>query len=122
MSRVPYAREIGSLMYAMVYTRPDISHAVGILSRYMPKPRKDHWTIVKKVFRYVCRTASYGLCYQGRPGLDRVLNIHGFVEADWVGDLDRKRSTRGYVFDLFGGENSRMRKRQSIVALSTTKA
>jgi phosphoribosyl-AMP cyclohydrolase len=120
MSRVPYASAIGSLMYAMVCTRPDIAHAMGVLSRYMSKLGKEHWTIVKRVFRYLCGTASYGLCYQGRPGLDRVLDIHGFVDANWVGDLDHRRSTSGYVFNLFGGAISWMRKRQVVVALSTT--
>jgi hypothetical protein len=60
------------------------------------------------------------LCYEGRPGLDRVVDIHGFVDEDWVGDLDRRRYTSGYVFDLFGGETSWMSKRQDVVALSTT--
>ena len=68
----------------------------------MSKPGKEHWTIVKRVFRYLRGTASYGLCYEGRPGLDRVVDIHGFVDAD-----------------LFGGEISWMSKRQVVVALST---
>jgi hypothetical protein len=93
MSHVPYASAVGSLMYAMVYTRLYIAHAVGFLSRYMSKPWKEHWTIVKRVFRYLCGTASYGLCYQGRSVLDRVLEIHGFVDAYWAGDVDRGRST-----------------------------
>jgi len=122
MSRVPYASAIGSLMYAMVCTRPDIAHAVGVLSRFMSKPRKEHWTIVKRVFRYLRGTSDYGLCYQGRLGLDRVLDIHGFVDADWVGDLDQRRSTSGYVFNLFGDVFSWMSKKQSVVALSTTEA
>jgi hypothetical protein len=98
-------------MYAMVCTRLDIAHVVGVLSRYMSKPGKEHWTTVKRVFRYLRGTSSYGLCYQGRPGLDRVLDIHGFVDADWVGDMDHRRSTSGYVFNLFGGAISWMRKR-----------
>jgi tagatose-1,6-bisphosphate aldolase len=52
MAHVPYASVVGSLMYAMVCTRPDISHAVGVLSRYMLTPGKEHWTVVKRVFRY----------------------------------------------------------------------
>jgi hypothetical protein len=120
MSRVPYASVVDSLMYAMVCTRPYIAHAVGVLSKYMSKPGKEHLTIVKRVFRYLCGTASYGLCYQGRLGLDRVVDIHGFVDAYWAGDLDHRRSTSGYVFNLFGGAISWMRKRQVVVALSTT--
>eukprot|EP00253_Pinus_taeda_P023270 PITA_23270 len=122
MSRVPYASVVGSLIYAMVCTRPDIAHAVGVLSGFMSKPGKEHWTAVKRVFRYLRGTSDYGLCYQGRPGLDRVLDIHGFVDVDWAGDLDRRRSTSGYVFNLFGGAVSWMSKKQSVVALSTTEA
>ena len=47
MSRVPYANSIGCLMYAMVCTRPGISHAVGVVSKYMENPRKEHWNAVK---------------------------------------------------------------------------
>ena len=84
MSHVPYESAVSSLMYAMVCTRPDIAHAVGVLSRFMSKPGKEHWTTVKRVFRYLRGTSDYGLCYQGRPGLDRVLDIRGFVDADWA--------------------------------------
>eukprot|EP00253_Pinus_taeda_P008943 PITA_08943 len=108
MSCVPYASAVGSLMCAMVCTRPDIAHAVGVLSRFMSKPGKAHWTAVKRVFQYLRGTSDYGLCYQGRPGLDRVLDIRGFVDADWAGDLDQRRSTSGYVFNLFGGAVSWM--------------
>jgi hypothetical protein len=76
-------------------------------------------TTINRIFRYLRGTTSYGLCYQGRPGLDRVLEKHGFVDSDWDGDLDRRRSTRGYVFNLFGGKISWMRKKQSVVVLST---
>jgi hypothetical protein len=121
MSHVPCASAVGSLMYSMVYTRPDIAHAVGVLSRYMSKLGKEHWTIVKRVFRYFHGTASYGLCYEEIPRLDKVVDIHGFVDAYWARDLDCRRSTSAYVFNLFGGAISWMRKRQVVVALSNTK-
>ena len=78
----PYTNAVGSLMYAMVCTRPDISHAVAVLSRHISKPGKEHWTTVKKVLRYLCGTTDYVICYQGRPGPDRVINVHGFVDVD----------------------------------------
>ena len=77
---------------------------------------------MKRAFRYLCGTSDYGLCYQGRQGLDKVLDIRGFVDAEWAGDLDQRRSTSGYVFNLFGGAVSWMSKKQSVVALSTTEA
>jgi phosphoribosyl-AMP cyclohydrolase len=119
MSRVLYASAISSFMYGMVCTGSNIAHAVGVLRRYMSKPGKEHWTTVKMVFKYLCGSTSYELCYQGRPGLDRVLDIHGFVDVDWAGDMDHKISTSGYVFNLFGGEISWMIKRHFVVALST---
>jgi hypothetical protein len=82
MYHVPYASAVGSLMYAMVCTSLDIAHAMGVLIKYMSKPGKDHWTTLTTVFRCLRVTSSYGLCYQGRPGLDIVLDIHGFVDAD----------------------------------------
>jgi hypothetical protein len=121
MSHVPYASAVCSLMYAMVCTRPNIAHVVGVLTRYMSKPGKEHWTTMKRVFRYLRGTTSYGLCYQRRLGLDRVLVLHGFADADWAGDLDHRRSTSGYVFNLFGGAISWMSKRQVVVTLSTSK-
>ena len=58
MSHVTYASVVGSLMYAMVCTRPNIAHTVGVLSRYMSKPGKEHWTTVKRVFRLGWRFGS----------------------------------------------------------------
>ena len=111
MSSVPYASVVGSLMYAMVCTRSDMAHAVGVLSWFMSKPGKEHWTIVKQVFRYLRGTSDYGLCYQRRPGSDRVSDIRVFVDADWARDLDQRISTSGYAFSLFGGAISWMSKR-----------
>eukprot|EP00253_Pinus_taeda_P028800 PITA_28800 len=122
VSHVPYASAVGNRMYAMVSTRPDIAHAVGVLSKFMSKIRKEHWTAVKRVFRYLHGTSDYGFCYQGRLGLDRVLDIRGFVDADWAGDLDERRSTSWYAFNLFGGAVSWMSKKQSVVVLLTIEA
>jgi len=88
MFHAPYENAVGSVMYAMVCTRLDIAHEVGVLSRFMSKPGKEHWTVVKRVFKYLGGTSDYGLCYQGRPGLDRVLDIRVFVDAHCAGDLD----------------------------------
>eukprot|EP00253_Pinus_taeda_P007505 PITA_07505 len=120
MSRVPYASAVDSLVYAMVCTRLDIADAVGLLCRFMSKLGKEHWTVVKRVFRYLHGISDYGLCYQGRPGLDRVLNIRGFVDVDWAGDLYQRISTSGYVFKIFRGAISWMSKKQSVMTLSTT--
>ena len=68
-SHFPYESVVGSVMYEMVYTGWDIAHAVGVLSMFMSKLGKKHWTQVKQVFMYLNGTSYYGLCYQGRPGV-----------------------------------------------------
>eukprot|EP01018_Ginkgo_biloba_P015114 Gb_29057 [translate_table: standard] len=103
ISNVPYESIVGSMMYAMVYTRPDIAHAVGVMSRYMSNLGKEHWTFVKRIFRNLRGTSNFRICYQGRPSQNITIYVQGFVDVDWVGDLDCQRSTSGYVFSLFGG-------------------
>jgi hypothetical protein len=60
MKLVPYTPAIGSLMYAMVATRPDIAHAVGVVSRFMHNPDRPHWNTVKHIFIYLVGTQDYG--------------------------------------------------------------
>jgi hypothetical protein len=82
MACVPYASVVVSLMHTMVSIWPEISHAVGVLSRYMSTPGKDHWTTFKRVSRHLCGTKDYAICYQGRPGGDSgKLNAYGFFDA-----------------------------------------
>jgi hypothetical protein len=119
-SIIPYASVVDSQMYVMVYTQPDISHVMGVLSRYMLTLGKDHWIVVKRVFMYLCGTKFYVIWYQGKYGYDSEVNVHGFFDIDSVGDMDRRRSTSGYVFKMFDGAISWMSKRQVVIVLSTT--
>ena len=64
MAKVPYAFAIGSLMYVMICTRPDITHAVGVVSRYMSNPRKQHWEIVKWILKYLKDTVESTLYFR----------------------------------------------------------
>uniref|UniRef100_A0A2N9HS45 Integrase catalytic domain-containing protein n=1 Tax=Fagus sylvatica TaxID=28930 RepID=A0A2N9HS45_FAGSY len=114
MARVPYANAIGSLMYAMLCTRPDICFAVGLVSRFQSNPRPAYWKVMKRILRYLRGTADYMLCYQGRD-----LRLRGYSDADWAGDLDERKSTSGYTFLLGGGAITWCSKKQSCVALST---
>jgi hypothetical protein len=65
MSRVPYSSTLDSLMYAMVCTRPDIAHAVGVVSRYMKNPSKEDWEAVKWILGYLRGTSTHALCFGG---------------------------------------------------------
>jgi hypothetical protein len=64
MEKVPYSSAVGSLMYAMMCTRPDISFAVGMVSRYQANPGQSHWKAVKRILRYLKGTTDYSLCFQ----------------------------------------------------------
>ena len=92
MALVPYASAVDSLMYVMVCTRPDIAHAVGVVSRYMANPGKEHWEAVKWLLRYLRGTSSTSLCFcKGK------VTLQGFVDADLGGDVDSSKSTSGYI-------------------------
>ncbi|GJZ85500.1 retrovirus-related pol polyprotein from transposon TNT 1-94 [Tanacetum coccineum] len=111
MSRVPYASTVGSLMFAMICTRPDIAHAVGVVSRYMAKPGGEHWKAVKRILRYIKGTSDVALCFR-----DSDLIVKGYVDSDYAGDLDISKSITEHVFTLSGGTISWVSKLQSVVA------
>ena len=108
MVHVPYASAIGCIMNATIFTSPDIAHAVGVLSRYITTPGKEHWTTIKRVFRCLCGTIGFSICYHGNS---EDVGVHGFIESDWNGDIDGRRSTNGYVLKLFGGVVSWMSRK-----------
>ncbi|KAE8686769.1 Detected protein of unknown function [Hibiscus syriacus] len=112
-----YRQLVGSLIY-LTLTRPDISYAVGVMSRYMQNPKKPHLEAVRRILRYVKSTIDYGLLY--KKGED--CKLVGYCDADYAGDHDTRRSTIGYVFKLGSGTISWCSKRQPTVSLSTTKA
>ncbi|KAL5549787.1 hypothetical protein UlMin_005018 [Ulmus minor] len=112
-----YRQLVGSLIY-LTLTRPDISYAVGVMSRYMQNPKKPHLEAVRRILRYVKSTIDYGLLY--KKGED--CKLVGYCDADYAGDHDTRRSTTGYVFKLGSGTISWCSKRQPTVSLSTTEA
>jgi hypothetical protein len=63
MSKVSYASAVGCLMYAMVCTKPNLAHAVSVVSKYMENPRRQHWDAVKWIFKYLKGTTNYGITF-----------------------------------------------------------
>ncbi|KAJ4716980.1 Retrovirus-related Pol polyprotein from transposon TNT 1-94 [Melia azedarach] len=116
MSRVPYASAVGSLMYAIVCSRPDLAQSVSVVSRFMGEPDKEHWQAVKRIFRYLKGTFDVGLIYGG----DTQCLVTGFSDSDYAGDVDSRRSMTGYVFTLGSLVVSWKATLQPIVTLSTT--
>ena len=115
MSRVPYASAVGSLIFAMICTRPDIAQAMGVASRYMANPGREHWNTIKRILRYIKGTSDAALCYEGSE-----FTIRGYVNSDFAGNLEKRKSITGYVFIIAGGAVSWVSKLQTVVALSTT--
>jgi len=79
-------------MYAMVCTRPDIAHAVGVVSRFLSNPGKEHWEGVMWILRYLKGTSKMHLSFKKSN-----LTLQGFSDADLGGDLDGRKSTTGYI-------------------------
>jgi hypothetical protein len=111
---------VGSLMYLVVATRPDLALAVSRLSKVLANPTVPHMQLAKRVLRYLRGTSSLGLVYTRSD--THCNELVGYVDADWAGCTDTRRSTTGWFFRLNGGPVSWLSKLQSLVALSTTEA
>jgi hypothetical protein len=114
-----YQSAVGSLMYLMVGTRPDLAFAVGAVSQFMACPTKTHWEAVKHIFRYVSATTQLKLALGQSKGEPKVV---GYSDADWGANDINRRSISGYAFKLGDGAISWASKKQTSVALSSTEA
>jgi hypothetical protein len=118
MDSKPYQALVGTLMYLMVSTRPDICHAVGVLAQFMHQPGKAHWDAAKRVLKYLKGTKSMQLTYSSSP----VFSIDAYADADWAGDLDTRKSTSGFVVRVNGAAIAWASRKQKSVATSTFEA
>nr|GEW18146.1 zinc finger, CCHC-type [Tanacetum cinerariifolium] len=98
ISQLEYSRAIGCLMYAMINTRPDITFAVGKLSRYTSNPSALHWQALGRVFQYLKGTIDYGLTYSGYPSI-----IEGYFDASWINNIEDHSSASGWILLFRGG-------------------
>jgi hypothetical protein len=111
-----YQKTIGSLMYAMVHTRPDIAFALGKLSQYMSDPAQHHAHALKALLRYVRATVNRAIKF-GAGG-----DVAIYSDADWAGDKSDRKSTTGSVCMHYGGAISWASKKQTSVATSSTES
>ena len=118
MSKVPYASAIGSIMYAMISTRPDVSYALSVTSRYQSDPGESHWTAVKNILKYLRRIKNVFLVYGG----EEELVVTGYTDASFQTDKDDSKSQSSYVFTINGGAVSWKSYKQETVADSTIEA
>jgi len=106
-------------MWGQLATRPDLSFAISLLSRFQANPGIEHWNALLHVIGYIKNTIDYGLTYSREADLSTPI---AFVDADYGGCRDTHRSTSGYVFTMAGGPVTWSSKRQAMVALSTVEA
>jgi hypothetical protein len=114
-----YKQMVGSLMYLLA-TRPDLAFSVCLVARFMERPTEMHVAAIKRIMRYLKGTSSMGILYKKSDSGN--LNLIGWSDSDYAGDLDDRKSTSGYVFQLGNGVVSWSSKKQPIVTLSTTEA
>ncbi|XP_073033921.1 secreted RxLR effector protein 161-like [Primulina eburnea] len=117
MSHIPYASAIGSIMYVMIFTRPDIAYALSVASRYQSNPGPLHWKVVKDILKYLKRTKNLFLVYRSVE-----LKLEGYTDSSFQSDVDDSKSTSGFVFKLNSGVVSWMISKQDTTIDSTTEA
>ena len=99
MKMIPYASTVGSIMYAMMCTRPDISYALSMTSRYQANPGESHWIAVKNILKYLRRTKDSFLVFGG----ESEICVKGYTDASFQTDRDDMKSQSGYVYMMNGG-------------------
>ena len=123
--KLEYQQAIGSIMYAMLGTHPDLAYPISTLSKFYTNPSYKHASATQHIFCYLQKTTNVGIILRGiendkessnieaikralkdsntgtlRKGLNSIL---GFTDSDWADDIDSRKSTSGYVFTLYGG-------------------
>jgi hypothetical protein len=113
----PYQSLVGSQMYAMLCTRPDIAYAISQISQHSSAPTTTHQSTGKRGFRYLNATSTMGITYDGSHGLE----LEAYCDADYAASEGRK-STMAFLFKLAGAAVSWMSKLEPTVAISSTEA
>ena len=114
IAQLKYASAIGSMMYAMYCTRPDISFSIGKLSRFTSNPSVDHWKAIDRVVGYLRKTISLRLFYS-----EFLVVLEGYSDASWITSVSDNKSTSGWIFTLGRGVISWASKKQTCISHST---
>jgi hypothetical protein len=110
-----YRHMVASLTY-LTTTKPDISYFVSLLSQFMVKPHEIHWNAAKAVLRYLKGTLDYGIKYTDASDVKLI----GYSDSDWAGNLDDRKSTTGYAFNIGSRVVSWSSKKHPTISLSST--
>ena len=98
MNKILYASTVGSIMYVLLCTRPDVAYALDVASRFQIDPRDDHWKAIKNILMYLKRTKDIFLIYGGGSEL----KLERYTDSNFQSDLDDSKSISRYVFILNG--------------------
>ncbi|KAM2672014.1 hypothetical protein EV1_007763 [Malus domestica] len=112
-----YQRIVGKLIY-LAHTRPDIVYAVSMVSQFMHAPSETHMDAVNRILRYLKSAPGKGLMFSKHDHLD----VKGYTDADWAGDVTNRLSTSGYFVIVRGNLVSWCSKKQKVVARSSAEA
>jgi Reverse transcriptase (RNA-dependent DNA polymerase) len=118
MKKIPYVSTIGSIMYTIICTRPDVSYASSVTSRHQDNPGIAHWIVIKIILKYLRKTKNMFLVYGG----ETKLVVRGFTDDSFQTDHDYLRSQSGFMFVLNGGVVSWKSSKQETTADSTTES
>ncbi|CAI7780135.1 unnamed protein product [Closterium sp. NIES-53] len=118
-SSFPYTSFVGSIMYAMVGSRPDLAYSAGVLARHLHDWSTPHVSAAKRIARYLKGTTSLGLLLGSIPN---ALELHGWCDASWGPEGELRRSVTCYLFFLGPSPISWQSKRQAVVATSSCEA
>ena len=114
INNFPYRSIIGALLYLALHTRPDISYAVGVLSRFGTNPSYAACEMCVYLLQYLRGTVGLGITLSGSS-----LDLHIYTDADWAGDVLTRRSTTGFVVFAAGGPIAWQSKLQTTVSTSS---
>lgn len=115
----PFKALLGCLLYLTLMSRPDITFAVSLFSRFQSNPDDTHWTGLKRILRYLKGTRNLCLVYRR---MDTEAPLAGYADADFANDEEDRRSVSGNAFTVYGNLVSWSTKRQQLVSLSSTEA
>nr|XP_048335959.1 secreted RxLR effector protein 161-like [Ziziphus jujuba var. spinosa] len=121
MTKTPNASAVGCIMYLMVCTKPDIAHAISVVSRFMSNLGKSHWEALQWILRHLKGSMDVGLVYRKENNGNGDCVVR-YYDADLGGDRDKRKSLTGYIFLAWGNTISWRASLQPVVALSSTEA
>ncbi|RAW21199.1 hypothetical protein PC110_g22358 [Phytophthora cactorum] len=125
MKAIPYREAVGSFMYLMMGTRPDLAYFLREVSQFLANPGQAHWNAVKRGLNYLNGTRNLGITLGGIQNLEQYQSqnyLTVFTDADYANYQDTRRSVGGYVTYMCGSPISWLSRKHHTVVLSTTEA